>query len=203
MKKAAVIGAGGHTRSLINILEHNNIGIIGIYDDSYIVSGNEFICGYILKGKVEDSPEGVDIVLSVGDNDKREALFYKFAPTVLNENLFHPKSFTETKVAWGVSNQIFAHAYINSEARIGNNNIINTGAIIEHEVKMGSHNHISVHATVCGRVSIGNNCFIGAGAVILDNIIIQNNVTVGANSVVINNIIEAGVYVGNPVRRIR
>jgi sugar O-acyltransferase (sialic acid O-acetyltransferase NeuD family) len=203
MKKVAIIGAGGHTRSLINLIEYNGISIIGIFDDSYKVTSKEFIDGYPLKGKIDDCLSNVDIILSVGDNDKRGALFYKLFPSVLKDNLFHPKSMVEKGVTFGVSNQIFSYAYINSATEIGDNNIINTGAIIEHEVKIGSNNHISVHATICGRASMGSNCFIGAGAVVIDKITIGDNVIIGTNSVVIENIFEAGVYVGNPVRRIK
>jgi len=63
--------------------------------------------------------------------------------------------------------------------------------------------HISVGAIICGRVIIGDECFIGAGSVVKDNVKICNNVTVGANSLVIKDITQPGVYIGNPVKRLR
>lgn len=201
-KKVAIIGAGGHTRSLMNLLEYNYFKIVGIFDDSFEISRAEFINAYPLTGKIDDFPKDVAVVLSIGDNYLRAEFFRKFKPYVVKDNLIHPKSVIEKNVILGIANQIFAYVYINSNVEICDNNIINTGAIIEHEVKIGYNNHISVNSTLCGRVRIGNNCFIGAGAVVIDKLTIQDNVTIGANSVVISDIAESGVYAGNPARRV-
>jgi UDP-N-acetylbacillosamine N-acetyltransferase len=198
-----LLGAGGHTRSLINLVEHNKLVISGIYDDSYKETEDETIRGYSVIGRFMDLPEQGRIVLSFGNNTQRQKFFLSYYDRLYKGNLIHPLSIIEPKSLFGDSNQVFARAIINSEAKIGDNNIINTGAILEHEVTIGSHNHISVGAIVCGRVKIGSNCFIGAGAVIIDKLSICDNVIIGANSVVIDNINEMGTYVGNPARKIK
>lgn len=202
MNVVVILGAGGHTRSLINLLEYNSFKIAGIFDDTYHDLIEELISGYMLKGKIADCPADKKVVLSTGNNYERALLFNKFSSQMLKDNLFHPSSVVEKRVRFGISNQIFANTYINSHAEIGDNNIINTGATIEHEVNIGSNNHVSVNSTICGRVSIGDNCLIGAGAVIIDKIAITNDVIIGANSVVIRDIPEAGVYAGSPARKI-
>ena len=58
-------------------------------------------------------------------------------------------------------------------------------------------------AILSGGTHIGNNSFIGTGAIIIQNINISENVLIGAGAVVIKDINEPGVYVGNPVRKIR
>lgn len=198
-----ILGAGGHTRSLINLMEQNKLMIGGVFDDSFKETADEKISGYSVIGRFNDLPGEGRIILSLGNNFQREAFFLSYHGRLYKENLIHTFSYIESNSIMGCSNQVFARAYINSEVKIGDNNIINSGAILEHEVTIGSHNHISVGAIVCGRVKIGSNCFIGAGAVIIDKLSICNNVTIGANSVVIHNINEKGTYVGNPARKVK
>lgn len=52
-------------------------------------------------------------------------------------------------------------------------------------------------------VKIGDDCWIGARTIILPGVSICTRVIVGAGSVVSKSIKEPGVYVGNPVRKIK
>jgi acetyltransferase-like isoleucine patch superfamily enzyme len=54
-----------------------------------------------------------------------------------------------------------------------------------------------------GYIKIGNNVFIGANSTIMPNVKIVDNVVIGANSIVVKNILEPGVYVGQPLRKIK
>jgi len=202
-KSIYILGAGGHTRSLINLLEYHNYEIAGIYDDSFDETEKELINNYPVLGKLDSIDNNAGIVLSFGENGKRRQLHKQFENQVLKENLIHPKAVIEKYFGFRASNQIFANVTINSNVAIGINNIINTGAILEHEVKIGDHNHISVGSIICGRVTIGNECFVGAGATIIDKLSICDNVIVGANSVVVKDIVKPGTYVGSPARRVK
>lgn len=199
----SILGAGGHTRSIINLINSDLYHILGIYDDNYNENSNENVLGIGFKGVISEITLKSKIILSIGDNHKRKLLFKRFDGGVLLDNLIHKTSLIEQHSNIGNSNQIFANSYINSLVSIGNNNIINTGCLIEHESHIGSHNHISIGSIICGRVYIGNECFLGAGSVIKDKIKICDNVVIGANSLVINDIINPGVYVGSPVIKIK
>ncbi len=201
--KVFILGAGGHTRSLINLLEYNHYKIEGIYDDNFEVRSKETINTYKVLGKLKELSKDGIVVLSFGELKKRKQLFLQLESQILKDNLVHPKAHIENYFNSGPSNQIFANVVINSNTTLGANNIINTGAIIEHEVTIGNHNHISVGSILCGRVTIGNDCFIGAGTTIIDKLSITDEVIIGANSVVIRNIDEPGTYIGNPARRIK
>ena len=204
MARVAIIGAGGHTRSSINLLlNHFDSDDIRIYDNSFVKGKQEMINSIPLIGGVNDIELDQDVFLSIGDNNLRRKYFLKFKNQIIKDTIFHGDSLQEKDTEYGISNQIFAHSYINSKAVIGDNNIINTGAIIEHEAVVGNHNHISIGAKMCGRSTIGNMCLVGAGAVILDKLSICDNVIIGAGSVVIRDINDSGTYVGNPARRIK
>ena len=201
--KLAIIGAGGHTRSLLNLICKKKFDVIGIYDDSYNPLNQEEIDSVKLLGKIDEIPKEVKKVLSIGDNNQRNNLFDEFRNSIYKGNIISNSSIINTNVNIGESNQIFDRTYIDSFVKLGNNNILNIGSILAHETVIGNHNHISIGASLMGRAKIGNNCFIGAGATIIDKIKITDNVIIGANSLVINDISCSGTYVGNPVRKIK
>ena len=203
LSKIAVIGAGSHTRSSINLLlNYFNVQDIVIYDDSFIKGKNEKISTIPLIGNISKIKENEGIFLSIGNNNKRREYFLKFKHQLIR-SVYHASSLQEDGSKFGLANQVFAHSYINSNVTIGNDNIINTGAIIEHDVKIGNHNHISIGARICGKVVIGDMCLVGAGAVILDKLSICDNVVIGAGSVVVKNIEESGTYAGIPAKKIK
>lgn len=204
ISSVCILGAGGHTRSLLNLLfDTDKYAILGIFDDSFDYKSNEIINDVKVLGKLSDMPQDCFIVLSYGDNYKRKNLFAQFAGRVLKDNLIHRSALIENYSSFGKANQIMANTVINTNTIIGDNNIINTGSIIEHEAEIGNHNHISVGSILCGRIIVGNECFIGAGTVIIDKLKICDHVTIGANSVVVKDIVEPGVYIGNPARKIK
>lgn len=198
-----ILGAGGHTRSLLNLIDQSIYNVCGIFDDSFDNEVEEIIRKEKVIGNLNSILPHLKLILSIGDNQKRKDYFRKYMGRLLLKNLMHKTAIIEDSAKLGNSNQIFANTYINSYATVGNNNIINSGCIIEHEVKIGNHNHISVGSIICGRTTIGNECFIGAGTVIIDKLKICDHVNIGANSVVVKDITESGVYVGNPVRKIK
>ena len=186
------------------LLNYFNDKEIGIYDDSFAKDNKqEVVNGIPLIGNIDDIKSNQGIFLSVGDNGLRKEYFLRFKDQIIKDTISHSDSSQEKDTIFGVSNQFFSHSYINSQVVIGDNNIINTGAIIEHETLLGNHNHIAVGATICGRTIIGNQCLIGAGAVVIDKISICDNVIIGAGSVVVRDIEDAGIYVGNPAKKIK
>ncbi len=201
MKHIAIVGAGGHTHSSLNLIrQYFSEANIYLYDDAYALMDSKKIDNIKLVGTINSISQDLNVFLSIGDNCIRQAFFEKFLKQLITHNLIHKTAYCESNLVIGIANQIFAKVYINAFVKIGNNNIINTGAIVEHEVKIGNHNHISVGVKICGQVTIGNNCMIGAGATIIDELSICDNVTIGAGAVVINNITQSGTYVGVPAK---
>ncbi len=202
MTAVGIIGAGGHARSVINLLEQCGRTIAGIYDDSFNGT-EEIIEGYSLLGTLASVPAGLPLVLAVGDNRKRENMYQRFKAAVVRENFVHPTATVSSRIRIGESNLIFARAVVNDAACIGSNGIINTGAIVEHECVVGDHTHVSIGSILAGRVTVGNRCFIGAGAVVIDSCSIFDDAVIGAGAVVISNIIDAGTYVGIPAKKVK
>lgn len=200
--KIALIGCGGHARSITPLLLDLGYEVEGIYDNSFQEGIKETIAGVNLKGGWEQIPFEIALLIAFGDPQKR-AEFYQKYPNQWAENVIHPKTVLGMDVSMGKSNQILAGTILNSFVEVGNNNLINTGAILEHETQIGNHNHISVGAILCGRVKMGDRNMIGAGTVIKDGVKIASDIVIGAGSVVVRDLLEPGTYVGTPVRKIK
>ena len=201
-KNIYLLGAGGHSRVIIRMLEAiGKYKINGIYENEY--RDGEMILKYPILGKPDDIPGNVNILVCVGNILEKKKLINKYESQLLIDNIIHPSAFIDETVNMDMGNQIMPAAMLNVLAIIGKWNIINSGAVIEHEVEIGNYCHISVNSTVCGRVKIGNNCFVGAGSVVNDKISICDDVIIGSGAVVAKDVTEPGTYVGIPARKIK
>ena len=196
--KVHVIGAGGHARAVIGLLQDLDIEVVNFHDSKIL--DDENICGVL--GTTQPVPDNGCVVLGIGDNQLRKERFQLMSEQIGNV-FIHPTAYTSNSCTIGKGSILFPKTIINTLAVIGENCIINSGAIVEHEAVVGSHSHISVGANVCGRAKIGESCFIGAGAIVKDQVCITNNVILGAGAVVIKDIVEPGVYIGIPAKKIK
>src|SRR5688572_14050200 len=117
-----ILGAGGHARSVIALLERNKIGIAGVYDESFSPGTKEKISGYPLLGKVPGKENKT--VLAIGDNANREKYFGELGSSVFEGSIVHPSAIIEARGSVGKANLVFAGCIINAEARLGDNNIL-------------------------------------------------------------------------------
>lgn len=99
MPKIAVIGAGGHARSSINLLINylGNKSNIYIYDDSF-ANNIETINLIPLIGGINDIKSNQDVFLSIGNNNLRKKYFFKFKDQIIKSNIIHDKSLQENDV---------------------------------------------------------------------------------------------------------
>lgn len=94
--------------------------------------------------------------------------------------------------------------YVNGKGGVvfGDNVMLSAGCkIISTGLEIHENGFDNKH--ILKEVKIGNNVQIGAGVIVLPGVCICDNVVIGAGAVVSKNIQDAGVYVGNPVRKIR
>jgi UDP-N-acetylbacillosamine N-acetyltransferase len=210
MKRGIILGAGGHSRSLVALLQkccpNVTLEVWDIGETNAVENNeNEMILGCVVKSMGVKWETALDknavYFLALGNNSLRSKCF-----DILIENGCEVPSIISTdscvhksaEVDHGVI--IFDKVYLGPLVKVSSNCLVNTGAIIEHETFIGSHCQISPGAIVCGRVKIGNSVFIGAGATIIDNINIADNITIGMGGVVVHSLEKAGTYIGVPVR---
>ncbi len=205
-----LIGGGGHCKAIIDVIETENKYVIaGIID---------------VPKKLGQEVFGYKIIGNDSQISKFAKLYKYFCITVgyVKSPTLRIKLFNIVKAAGGelpiiisknahVSNHskigegavIMHHVVINAGAEVGKNCIINNKALIEHDCKIGNNCHISTNAIVNGTCEVAENCFIGSNTVLNNNISVIQNVIIGAGAVVTKNIKESGIYVGNPIRKIK
>jgi acetyltransferase-like isoleucine patch superfamily enzyme len=111
--------------------------------------------------------------------------------------------FTEIQKNVQVGNEckIQSHCFICELVTIGNNCFIGHGVMFINDL-MQHGSPAGGDKTRWKKTVIGNHVSIGSNATILP-VLICDNVVIGAGSVVTTNIDEAGIYAGNPARKIR
>ena len=190
MDNLILIGAGGHAKACIDIIEQNNTykiaGIINndtssqVIELGYKIIGtdndlenlrNEFDCALIAIGQIKTSKIRMELY------ELLKSLHFKL-PIIES-----PLSYVSQHAQIGEGTIIMHGAIINANATIGKNCIINNKSLIEHDVIIGDHCHISTGAILNGGVSVGNGSFIGSGVITKQSISIGNNCIVGAGSV--------------------
>ena len=190
MDKILLIGAGGHARSCIDVLEEENqFEIAGLIEKGESIS-NESL-GYPVIGTDDDlkvlRQQYKNALITVGQikSPKIRIKLYQLLkeldftlPVIVS-----PHAYVSKHAQIGEGSIIMHGVIINANAKIGNNCIINNRALIEHDAVIGDHCHIATGAIINGEVFVGNETFIGSGAVTKQCISIGNNCIVNAGIV--------------------
>jgi len=210
MKNIIVIGASGHSKVIVDILEKSGKWNILGYIDSFKTESTFF--GYPILGTEKDisaiSKEKTIFggVISIGDNWTRFQMMEKIkenSPDFKFISAIHPNAILGRGVKVGNGSVIMAGAILNPDSEIGMHSIINTSSIIEHDSKVGDFSTISPNVAIGGNVKVGNFSTIGISATLKHGVEIEDDVVIGANSVVLNNIKKNSMAYGIPAKIIR
>ncbi|MFH2039183.1 MAG: NeuD/PglB/VioB family sugar acetyltransferase [Chloroflexota bacterium] len=187
-----IYGGGGHAKSVMEMLKSiKDYEIVGIIDDNipaktYIldipVLGPGSVLLELRKMGVLMSANGVGGILDI---NIRKRIF-----EVLERNdfalpkLIHPRSTLESSASVKDGVQIFANAYIGSDAVLESCCMINTNAVVSHDCLIGAYSHIAPGALLAGHVQVGEASLVGMGVTIAIGIKIGNNVRVGNGAII-------------------
>jgi sugar O-acyltransferase (sialic acid O-acetyltransferase NeuD family) len=208
-RRILILGAGGHAKVVIDIVETAELGtIVGILDDDSRKHGAQ-VLGYTvlggrdaLNGLLADRP--LYGLAAIGDNRiRKDAVdwFVRSGGRLLNA--IHSRACVARSAKIGGGSVVMAGAVINPDATIGSNVIVNTGSIVEHDCMVGDHAHLAPSSVLCGGVEIGEGAFIGVGAKIVPGVQVGNWAIVGAGATVLAAIPVGAVAVGVPARLLR
>lgn len=205
-RRILVLGAGGHAKVVIDIVELSALGtIVGILDDDPRKHGMEFF-GYTVLGGRDALPAllasgALCGIGAIGHNRARRDIaewFVQSGGQLLAA--IHPSAIVARSARIGRGTVVMAGAVINPDAAIADNVIVNTGAIVEHDCDVGAHAHLGPASTLCGGVKIGDGALIGVGAKVIPGVRVGNWATLGAGSVVLDAIADDAVAFGVPAR---
>ena len=196
-----IIGNGGHSKLLIEILQLSKENILGVTDiDSGVqnhqsneikVLGNDDVI-------FNFSNQEVHLINGLGQLPRKKTrmdIYNNFSTKgYFFPAIVHPSVIIGKNVDIKPGAQILAGTILQHGSDIGENTIINTKTSIDHDSIVGNHCHIAPGVTICGNVSIGENTFIGAGSVIINNINIGKDCLIAAGSVVYKDIDDNTEY---------
>ncbi|MDP7281442.1 MAG: acetyltransferase [Candidatus Poribacteria bacterium] len=191
MDEIILVGAGGHARSCIDVIElDGQYKIAGLVEKDE--SKSERNLGYPIVGTDEDLPNlrkkyqyALITVGQIKSAATRVRLFdmlndlkYKL-PVIVS-----PRSHVSPHCKIGASTIIMHDVIVNANAKVGKNCIINNKVLIEHDAVVGDHCHIATGAIVNGEVNVGSESFIGSGVVTKQSVGIGSRCVIGAGTVI-------------------
>jgi len=188
MSKPSVIliGAGGHARACVDIIEHSGnfkiAGLIGKDNEQQ----SEYM-GHKIIGTDSDLPKLSKqyqyAIITVGQIKTacvRQRLYKQAVELGFKlPSIISPNAYVSRHATLGDATIVMHGVIVNAFAKVGSNCIINNRALIEHDVIVGDHCHISTGAIVNGEANIGFGSFVGSGSIIKQGIALGNNCVVG------------------------
>ncbi|WP_296028666.1 acetyltransferase [uncultured Treponema sp.] len=205
-KSIIIIGAGDHSKILLDILLMQNVNVIGL-TDKFLPLGiriyNIPIIGTddcILRYSAEEILL-VNGIGSIGNMSLRRKIYKRFSALGYKfMSVIHPSAVISSRSVLNEGVQVLAGTIINAEAFIGENTIINTKTSVDHGCVIGRNVHIAPGCTLSGCVKIGDNVHIGTGSSIIQGIKIGDDALIGAGSVVVNDIQSNSKAYGVPAK---
>ena len=188
-KKIILIGCGGHSKSIIDLIESSNeykiMGILGLdHELGKNVCGHEVIGTDRNLSSIRNHCSLAFIALGqIGNSSNRKRIKmmldnFKFSYPKIKSS----KSYISNYSNFGEGTSIGHGVVINAGVEIGDHCIINSNALIEHDAKIGNFSHVSTGALINGNVEIGENSFVGSGVIIRESIKIPKNSIISAGT---------------------
>ncbi len=207
MKKILVIGAGGHSKVIVDILQQNmEYEVIGLIDHP----GKSGFWGIPVVGSDDDllrlrNEMHVDYAfVALGNGQLREKVTQKaMAAGYELVNVVSKDAIISSRARIGSGTVIMPGAVVNADVAIGDSCIVNTNASLDHECQIGDYTHVAPGCALSGKTVIGRQCMLGTGCRVIDGISIGDHTIIGAGAVVIDSFAGNCTVVGVPGKMIK
>ncbi len=209
-----IIGASGHGKVCLDILNSSGWSVIGFFDDNPEIVGYN-INGISVLGAIEEifkiiSQPKIKTIIAIGNNYERYNMVKKLINNIKNReisscfvNAIHPSAIISPNIEMGYGNFIAPGVIINCNTQLGSFIIVNTGATIDHDNIIYDYAQISPGCNLAGNVTIEEGAFLGTGSVVIPGKTIGAYSVIGAGAVVIDDIPPYCTAVGVPARIIK
>jgi sugar O-acyltransferase (sialic acid O-acetyltransferase NeuD family) len=202
-----IFGGGGHAKTIIDMVRQIGVWTIaGIVDDNPAVGtqvlglpilGTRLVLQTLVEQGVKKAANGVGGIIDIGVRVRIFELLERAGFTF--PGLIHPRATVEpsAKVRDGV--QVFANAYVGSDAILHAKCMVNTNAVVSHDCEIGAYTHIAPGALLAGHVHVGEQTLVGMGVTTTIGVKIGSGVRVGNGAIILADVpdkmvIQAGRY---------
>ncbi len=146
------------------------------------------VCAYEDLADVAD-PARVQMIVAIGytkmNEQRQRVVDIVTADGWQLASFIHEHAWVSTDAQVGEGAIVFPHATIEPFARLGRGVVVWSSATICHDATVGEMSYVAPGATVCGNVRIAERCFVGAGATIRDSVELAPRTLVGAGACVL------------------
>ncbi|PXX28377.1 acetyltransferase [Arenibacter sp. ARW7G5Y1] len=211
MENILIIGASGHAKVIVDIIEKQKQYNIYGFLDTFKKKGDKLF-EYTILGSENDLNEIVEknnisgCFIAIGDNCTRKIMSRKIStlnPNLKFINAIHPSSIIGKEVTLGHGIAIMPGVVVNSDSKIGDFCILNTNSSLGHDGVMNDYSSISSGVRTGGNLKLNECSAISIGATIIENIVIGRDTIIGAGSLVTKNIPSEVVAYGIPAKIIK
>jgi len=204
MAPVVIVGAGGHAKVIIGILEEmraweiagcTTAGGSGAESPGCPVLGGDEVLPGLRASGIRHA------FVAIGDNRVRRLISEEVRRAGFTLiNAISPRAVISPSVQLGHGVAVMAGAVIQVAAVLGDGAIVNTGATVDHDCHVGPYAHIAPGVNLAGRVEVGEGAFLGIGSCVIPGIRIGAWAVVGAGAAVIEDVPEGVTVVGVPAR---
>ena len=209
MDDVVIIGAGGHGKVVLDILQAQGKYRVAGFLDANASLAESYVCGVPVLGQINALPRLKRqkirrAIIAIGDNKARLAQVADVEAAGMElVSAVHPTAFVSSRAKVGRGVVVAPKASIVTEAVIGDLVIVNTAAVVDHECVVGDGAHICPGAVLAGRVRVGRGAFVGIGANVIQCRTVGEFAVIGAGAVVIDDVRDGAKMIGVPARPMR
>jgi sugar O-acyltransferase (sialic acid O-acetyltransferase NeuD family) len=206
-----VVGAAGHAKVIIDIIERQEAWRIAGLIDTYKAPGTE-VMDYEVLGPEDRLPDFVAqyrvtrAIVAIGDNRIRRRMAQRIrtiAPQMTFITAIHPSAHIGREVQIGEGVAIMAGATVNSGTVIGEFCFVNTNASVDHDNILEPFSCVQPNAATGGNVRLGAASVLAMGVNVIQGINIGADTIVGAGATVLSDIPGGVIAYGTPCRVVR
>jgi sugar O-acyltransferase (sialic acid O-acetyltransferase NeuD family) len=210
MRDLVIVGAGGHGRELLDVVQAVNDErptwrFLGFLDDGPCDAARLARRAASLLGPVSFLTEiDADYVIGVGDSEARRRIATTGdASGRAAAVLVHPAATVGGDVELSPGAVLCAGARVTTNVRLGRHAHLNVNAVVSHDGRVGDFVTLSPGALVNGTVVLEDDVMLGTAAVVTPGRTIGARTWVGAGAVVVDDLPANVVATGVPARVLR
>ena len=207
MRELVIVGAGGHGRETLDIVEAINAveptwAFAGFVDDGEVIADRLERRDASLLGTTkilaDTDPRYVIGIGSPAVRAKLDEQLTAWGRTAAT--LIHPAATvaSDNRISDGVL--LAAGARVTTNVTLGRHVHLNVNAVVSHDCVIGNYTTLSPGSLVNGDVQIGTGVFLGTGAIITPGITVGDHAVIGAGAVVVNDVPSGMTVKGVPAR---